>query len=512
MLQQSSGNQPQRGFICWALALLAASVLGLPGAAAQEQITPVVDSDRLPAYRSFSTVLGVSRLPAGCESLPIACPLDLSALLAQLHVAGAVDERSLRLFEIDGDGPSMEVPAQYLAAPQARPNGRKLLAGTPGSVSFAAEYPAGETPPAKSTGELFWTARAPASGTARYRLQFGVLAAGRMVQVPYPPHNLRAFDAAGRATLSPPIQFSRMQVRPQRPLAGAVQLLADNEPVLGYQVGPQPRGPLESGAIRRPFLYPVVGPDKIPLTEFGKPHDPTDSHAHHYSLWVAHADVSGEKFWGESGGVIRHEQLAALEDGPVFCRVVQNCRWITHETPHLLERRQTTLYRTPEPFRLFDIDLELAAPAGKPVRLGKTSFGFLAARVAQSMSVFDGGGEIVNSAGDCNEQVAHLKRAKWLDQSGPVAAGKWNGLAMMDHPSNPHHPTVWHCRNDGWAGASFNGAEAFVIESGQPLRLRYRIYLHRGNAEAGQVARFFEMYAAQPLVEVGKPVQDSRPD
>jgi hypothetical protein len=83
---------------------------------------------------------------------------------------------------------------------------------------------------------------------------------------------------------------------------------------------------------------------------------------------------------------------------------------------------------------------------------------------------------------------------------------------MMDHPSNPHHPTVWHCRNDGWAGASFNGAEAFVIEPGQPLRLRYRIYLHRGNAEAGQVARFFEMYAAQPLVEVGKPVQDSRPD
>ncbi len=258
--------------------------------------------------------------------------------------------------------------------------------------------------------------------------------------------------------------------------------------------------------MRRPFLYPVIGPDGVPLTELGKPHDPTDSHAHHYSLWVAHADVGGHNFWAETGGTIRHEQLAALDDGPVYCRVAQQCRWLDRDTAVLLERRQTTLYLTPPDYRLFDIELEFRPADKQPVTLGKTSFGFLAARVAQSMNVFDGGGEIRNSQGNINERGVHLKRAAWLDQSGPIAPGKWNGIAIFSHPANPQHPTVWHCRNDGWAGAALSGAEPITLEPDRPLKVRYRVFLHRGNAETGRVAHFYSLYAAEPKIALGKPV------
>ena len=151
-----------------------------------------------------------------------------------------------------------------------------------------------------------------------------------------------------------------------------------------------------------------------------------------------------------------------------------------------------------------DIDLELTPTGKEPVTLGQTTFGFLAARVAQSMTVFDGGGEILNTAGDRNEHGAHLMRAAWIDQSGPVAPGKWGGIAILDHPSNPNHPTAWHCRNDGWAGAAFNKDGPRMIQPGESLKLRYRVHLHRGNAKDGAVAKRFTEYAAQPEVRLAE--------
>jgi hypothetical protein len=338
-------------------------------------------------------------------------------------------------------------------------------------------------------------------GQGRYLLRFGVPRVGSFIQVPYPPQDLRAFSKEGLAT--PARQFPHMQIRPQRALDGAVHLYADGQLVTSYHTGPTSAQP-PAGAHRRPFLYPVNGPDGIGLTEFGKPHDPTGSHDHHYSLWVAHTSINGRNFWDEKSGAIVHKRFDLMEDGPVFCRVVQRTAWTFDGTELLSERRSLTLYRPAAAFRLMDVELELT-PAGKEaVTLGKTSFGLLAVRVAQSMSVFDGGGEIRNERGDRNERGAHLKHAAWLDQSGPVAPGKWGGVAILDHPENVNHPTGWHCRNDGWAGASFNLEKPYTIEAGQKLRLRYRLHLHRGNADSGEVAKRYEEYRARPVVRPGE--------
>lgn len=432
-------------------------------------------------FRTFSVPIDVTGLPPDPEFVPVRCLVDFTSVLERLGVPGAVDERTLRL-----EAGGVDVPFQFSAVPQPRPKERLLLPGTPPSVSLSAEHAAGATPPGvRVAGELTWLARAP-----RYRLSFGVSREGCLVQVPFPPQNLRGFDAAGRATPVP--HFPRMQIRPKRPLEGKLHFYDGGQLVTTYHTG----GP----EFRRPFFYPVVGPDGVPLTEFGKPHDPTESHAHHYSLWIAHASVGGKDFWSERGGRIVHEQTELQEDGPVFSRLAQKTRWVHGEAELLRERRTLTLYATPEAFRVLDVDLELSAPAGAgPVVLGKTSFGFLAARVAQSMTPFDGGGEIRNSRGDLNEHGAHLKKAEWIDLSGPIAPGRWGGVALLDHPSNPNHPTGWHCRNDGWAGASFTLEGPATLEPGRPLLLRYRVVLHRGDSVTGQVARRFAEFASRPV-------------
>ena len=324
-------------------------------------------NDEAPALcHWFSLPIEVRGFPAQAEFVPVSCTMDFSAILQRLNVPGAVDERSLRLYRMARDGSEAEGPVQFSAFPQPRLKERRVLPGSPSSASHIGEYAAAETPdPVRITGELACAARAcslpvasapeirdpkPATQAAVCdRLKFGTWRAGTLIQVPFSPQNLRAFDAAGRAT--PLTGFPRMQLRPQWPMDGAVQILDQNQLVTSYRLGPivgQAGSPALS--IRRPFFYPVTGPDGIALTEFGKPHDPTGSHAHHYSLWIAHASVNGQDYWSEKGGTIAHEQFELMEDGPVFCRLIQKTLWILKGEELLHERRQITVYATPKIF------------------------------------------------------------------------------------------------------------------------------------------------------------------
>lgn len=481
---------------------------------------PLRGSAQGPTHRWFSLPIEVSGLPAQAELVPIACTIDFADVLKRLGVCAGVDERSIRLFRLLPGGGEKEVLSQFTAAPQARANERQLLPGTTPAVSYRAEYAAGDgSRVVPLAGTLAWLAASGSDGKQAYRLRFGVPRRGRFVQVPFPPQNYRVFDEQGRAT--PAAYFPHMQIRPQWPLDGTLHVFEGTQLITTYHLGPL-LGQISPMAVRRPFLYPVIGPDGYGLTEFGKPHDPTGSHAHHYSLWIAHANVNGHDFWSERGGIIAHDQWELLEDGPVFCRLVLTTRWVFDKVDILRERRSLTVYRAAAPTaRLLDFELEFMPAGSKAVELGKTSFGFLAVRVAQSMTPFDGGGEILSSRGDRNEQAAHLKRAEWLDLSGPVAPGRaaderdsnippprWGGIAVFDHPANENHPTIWHCRNDGWAGASFCGEKAYTIPPAGKLRLRYRLVLHQGTVAEAHIAKHYEQYRAQPAIRLGDPKHD----
>lgn len=482
-----------------------------------------------PTHDWLSLAIEVRGLPEDARNVPVSTFIDLSQTLREAGIEGTVDAKSLRLFQLSSGAAASEVPVQFSPLPQPRLKERPLLPGTPSAISYLGEYrPEGVPKEFRVAGWLGWMADPLVRGVCRYRLDFGVLRQGSFLQVPFPPQNLQAFDAAGRTT--PVRWFPRVQIRPQYPLDSRLEILEDRQLVTRYHVGPRAGAvSLSEPAIRRPFLYPVNGPDGIGLTEFGKPHDPTGSHAHHYSLWIAHNSVNGQDFWSErKGGFIGHDSLELLEDGPVFCRLIHKTRWIAALAPDIkpamVDKRTWTFYRGAPDDRLVDVELEFAPAGPEPVMLGQTNFGFLAVRVAQSMTVFDGGGEIVNSAGDRNEREAHQKQATWIDQSGPCGpaapgwegapepgpntaegggATRWGGVAIFDHPDNPRHPTYWHCRNDGWAGAAFNLKESYRIEPDRPLRLQYRLCLHRHDAVRGNVAQRYAEYAAKPQVRLG---------
>jgi hypothetical protein len=126
---------------------------------------------------------------------------------------------------------------------------------------------------------------------------------------------------------------------------GVTATAASPKPVPRVQAVPQPRGEVSiecdsrelvrlhhGDGLRRPFLYPLVGPAGLSLTRLGHPHDPV-SHSHHNSVWLSHAAVNGIDFWSDhppaAKGRITDAVVTRLEAG-CFRRPA---RWVDYAGP-----------------------------------------------------------------------------------------------------------------------------------------------------------------------------------
>lgn len=244
---------------------------------------------------------------------------------------------------------------------------------------------------------------------------------------------------------------------------------------------------------RRPFLYPIIGPSGKSLTRMGHPRD-ANGHSHHNSVWVAHHDVDGISFWGDTGKGRIVQKKIRYEDTDDEALIEAENAWNDDAGQTLLKEVRTLRFR-PQAEGQWLLVIDLVFTADKPVTLGKTSFGPVAVRMAKTIGVHDGGGTMRNSAGSINEKEIFWKPAKWVDYSGPMPKGAIEGITLMDHPTNPNHPAVYHVRDDGWMGASTTFAEPRVIDQEHPLALRYALWVHGGLPSAEAINAQFEAFA-----------------
>jgi|SRR5262245_52588446 len=253
----------------------------------------------------------------------------------------------------------------------------------------------------------------------------------------------------------------------------------------------------------RPFLYPMIGPSGKSLTRMGHPHDP-NGHSHHNSVWISHHDVGGAAFWNDartSQGRIIHQRVVRYEDGDEEALIEVQNAWVDQATrKQVLDERRTMRFQPQDGGQwLLVMDVVFSAQK-EPIVLGKTNFGVIGVRMAKTIGVHDGGGMIRNSGGAVNEPQVHEKPARWVDYSGPITPTSREGITLLDHPQNPNHPTVFHVRDDGWMGAALTFAAPRTIEPGQPLKLRYGLWVHAG---VPTPVRIDEQFAA--FAKIGDP-------
>src|SRR5436309_8764221 len=72
--------------------------------------------------------------------------------------------------------------------------------------------------------------------------------------------------------------------------------------------------------VSRPFLYPVIGPDGLPMTRdwpMKEANNEEHDHKHHRSLWFEHGEMNGVDFWSEEpkAGRTVHEEFTEIKSG-----------------------------------------------------------------------------------------------------------------------------------------------------------------------------------------------------
>ena len=236
-----------------------------------------------------------------------------------------------------------------------------------------------------------------------------------------------------------------------------------------------------------------------------------DDHPHHHSFWFAHESVNGHNFWvepkrgtpPEKANVIKHQKFLKLEGRKNQAVIVTHNHWLAGEENLVCEDERTLTFAANENSRWIDFSIVIKATNG-PVTFGDIKDGTFSTRIAGELKV-DAGGTLVNSKGQTNAEACGMS-AEWIDNYGALK-GETVGLAMFSHPDNFQHPTRWHVRNYGllcanpFGNRQFPKAEiqqtSYTIPDGDSLKLRYRVFLHRGNTEEGKVAEAFGAFAEE---------------
>lgn len=279
-------------------------------------------------------------------------------------------------------------------------------------------------------------------------------------------------------------------------------------------------------ADRRVFWHPVRASRDVSLTRMGHPHDPL-THSHHNSVWISHHDVDGVDFWGDHGKTLGCIVCAEVSregytDSDELAAMQMVNHWVKDEdgSVMLVETRRAEVRPLEGAKSWFMIvDLEFTTPKGGKARFNPSGFGLIAVRMAKSIGVHDGGGRILNSEGQVNEEPMFRKPARWCDYSGRITneADGFAGITLMNHPLNsagvaaatvptvvtappppspasagatetsqagplPRGATPFHVRDDGWMGACLNLDSTLEVSEARKLRLRYGLWVHDGAA------------------------------
>ena len=268
----------------------------------------------------------------------------------------------------------------------------------------------------------------------------------------------------------------------------------------------------------RPFFFPFNGPSGTSLTRMG--HPGAQNHDHHQSVWFAHNKVNGLDFWANGKGTqIRQKMWYAYKDGDDEAVMASVSGWYDPDGREVMEQEiVASLIPMPDDEHALEIQITMGPPRNAAtVDLGQTNFGFLAVRVAKTLSAHFGGGTLTNSEGQVDEQNIFGKQARWMDYSGPVGVGQGSertavieGITYFDHPRNPRYPTFWHVREDGWMGASFCMHERMPLTPDEPLILRYLLHAHSGAYNQPKAEAVARVFGARPAFEVIKATRKHR--
>lgn len=283
-------------------------------------------------------------------------------------------------------------------------------------------------------------------------------------------------------------------VRADRPEADAfrfedvddkqLRLLGDDGPVLAYNYGNIQAPDGGESLWRSCYLHPIHGLDGEVLTD-----DFPSDHRHHRGLfWTWARVLVGDQehdLWALRGCDQRFDRVLHQDAGAVCATLGVTNRWFAGDTPIVRETVWVRAFRAGAVGRAIDVDLTLEAIDQIVSIAGREEKGY------GGMTLRFGPREdtvITTSSGKLDADSLR-KPFPWADLSARLRGREQvSGAALFDHPANPGYPNEWMLRHYGILDCTWPGVELHELKPGEPVRLRYRLWVHRGDVESGKVA------------------------
>lgn len=240
-------------------------------------------------------------------------------------------------------------------------------------------------------------------------------------------------------------------------------------------------------------------------------------HPHHRGLWYGHGDVNGFDFWANEKtdkrkniGAEKLVKVLSTKSGKTAGSLKVAFALNDPDGKTLLEETREMVFR--KEGSSIVIDTDIAMKAVTDVSFGDTKEGAFAIRMAPEFELAGRprtpttpvrSGRMVNSNG-VEGKAIWGKRADWVDYSA-MLDGEKVGVAILDNPSNPRHPTYWHAREYGLFAVNPFGVHDFEddkskdgsmkLKPGESVRFRYRVIIHPGDEKDANIQKMYDDYA-----------------
>ena len=302
-------------------------------------------------------------------------------------------------------------------------------------------------------------------------------------------------DPENPALLPPPFSPEGLPAR-------AVTVLDGGQRVLTYVYGDRLAPGVDPRYAKSCYIHPLYSLEGDELTE-----DFPGDHRHHHGLFWAWpvVEVRGVKTsnWEPAEPPLRQRFVKWIEREvtEAGARLVVENAWELGGTEDVAEETVTIfVHGATRLGRAIDIEIALR-PVGGPIALrgapadnkgysglcfrGRAIEGLDARLFKGAAMTTDRGPLAADSSGE---------RFRWADLSIPGHGG----VAIFVSPRHPGFPLPWLVRNSytGILNPCWPALEGAVLEAGIPVSLRYRVYIHSGDAGAGRVAEACAAYLA----------------
>ncbi len=242
-----------------------------------------------------------------------------------------------------------------------------------------------------------------------------------------------------------------------------------------------------------PFFYPVNGPvSGGSVTSMRNAEYP-----HHSSLFFGCDLVNGGNWWQEGleRGRIISVNAEIVKQGGDSVVITDECIWSRPGAVSPIKDTRKIIITSPSA-GLSQIDVSITMEMLTDVTIKKTNHSLFSARMAADLSVKNGG-TMINAEGLKSEKDTFGKNSPWIDFYGK-RGDTVEGLAILQHPSNPWYPSPWFTRDYGFMSPTpmywpKNDTDTFM-KKGTILTMRYRVLVHAGDHNQAKIAEAFEKY------------------